>query len=213
MDDDALAARLAIDLDETFESVVRAHQDRIFTIALRIVGDPRDAEEVAQDAFVRAYRAISSYEPERVRALRLRAWLAAIVANLARNRATRRRQVPSIALDEPRGMSGPTPADLLASPDEASNPYEAIDRDERARHWAALLAGLPDRYRIPVVLRHVDGLSFAEMSAALERPEGTLKAQVHRGLALLRSAHLAAVAGDPDSEPAARRLQPQEMTA
>ena len=65
----------------------------------------------------------------------------------------------------------------------------------RRRHvpaGAALVAQLPDRYRIPVVLRHVDGLSYDEMAAALGRPEGTLKAQVHRGLALLRSAAQAA---------------------
>jgi RNA polymerase sigma-70 factor (ECF subfamily) len=50
------------------------------------------------------------------------------------------------------------------------------------------VSGLPPRYRTAVVLRHVDGLSYAEMSVALGRPEGTLKAQVHRGLALLRAA-------------------------
>ena len=62
----------------------------------------------------------------------------------------------------------------------------AASADTRER-LAALLAALPDRYRIPVVLRHVDDLSYAELSLVLGRPEGTLKAQVHRGLALLRA--------------------------
>jgi len=184
MDDD-LAAALATDLDGSFEVLVRTHEDRLFSIALRLLGDARDAEEVAQDAFVRAYRAISSYEPERVRALRLRAWLAAIVVNLARNRATRRRPPPSVSIDEP-GPDGRSPDERLPVPD---GPQLTVERREGAVHWARLLADLPDRYRLPVVLRHVDGLSFAEMSAALERPEGTLKAQVHRGLAMLRAAH------------------------
>ena len=62
-------------------------------------------------------------------------------------------------------------------------------RREGAARWAGLVASLPERYRTPIVLRHVDGLPYDEMSAVLGRPEGTLKAQVHRGLALLRDAY------------------------
>ena len=76
MDDDVLARHLAADLDRGFEAVVHAHQDRLYTIALRLLGEPRDAEEVAQDAFVRAYRAIASWERDRRLAVRLRPWLA-----------------------------------------------------------------------------------------------------------------------------------------
>ncbi|HEY7737187.1 MAG TPA: RNA polymerase sigma factor [Candidatus Limnocylindrales bacterium] len=176
--DTQLARALARDLDGTFERLVLAHQDRLYTIAVRLLGDPRDAEEVAQDAFVRAYRAIAGYPPERVRTLALRGWLAAIVVNLARNRYRRR---PAAAME------------LAVEPveaDRAAIPHEAATLTESHRAWAALLASLPDRYRVPVVLRHVDGLSFAEMAAALGRPEGTLKAQVHRGLGLLRTAYL-----------------------
>ena len=99
--DEQLCDALARDLDRAFESVVRDHQDRVFTIAFRLLGDPRDAEEVAQDAFVRAHRALAGYDAERIRALRLRAWLAAIVVNLARNRATRRRPPASLSIDRP----------------------------------------------------------------------------------------------------------------
>jgi len=174
-----LAAELASDLDAAFERLVLIHQDRLYTIAIRLLRDPRDAEEVAQDALVRAYRAIASYDPDRVRALALRGWLATIVVNLARNRS-RRRPAPTSALPEDR-----------AEPDAASLPHEASVVAASHRAWAELLAGLPYRYRLPVVLRHVDGLSFAEMSEVLKRPEGTLKAQVHRGLALLRTAYVA----------------------
>jgi RNA polymerase sigma-70 factor (ECF subfamily) len=176
--DEDLAAALARDLDHAFERLVLAHQDRLYTIALRLLGDPRDAQEVAQDALVRAYRAIAGYPAERIRTLALRGWLAAIVVNLARNRY-RRRPIATAAL-----TADPS------EPDRAAIPHEASALAETHRVWAELLASLPDRYRVPVVLRHVDGLSFAEMAAALGRPEGTLKAQVHRGLALLRTAYL-----------------------
>ena len=70
----------------------------------------------------------------------------------------------------------------------ADEPARIADRAVDREHLAALLATLPDRYRIPVVLRHVDDLSYAELSEVLGRPEGTIKAQVSRGLAMLRAA-------------------------
>ena len=181
MDDDELTESLARDLDTSFEALVRAHADRCYSIALRVLGNPHDAEEVAQDALVRAYRAIGGYDPDRVRALRLRPWLATIVVNLCRNR-TRRQAPASVALD-PLVEVGLEPA--AAAADEPPNVAARVADRERL---AALLATLPDRYRVPVVLRHVDELSYAELAEILGRPEGTLKAQVSRGLAMLRAA-------------------------
>ncbi len=181
MDDTALAEHLALDLDGSFEVLVHAHVDRCYTIALRVLGNPHDAEEVAQDALVRAYRALSGYEPARIRDLRLRAWLATIVVNLCRNRG-RRHALPA------------TPLGLLAeageepAADSSFDPAALVARAEQRERLGALIAGLPERYRIPVVLRHVDDLTYAELSLVLGRPEGTLRAQVHRGLAMLRAA-------------------------
>jgi RNA polymerase sigma-70 factor (ECF subfamily) len=181
MDDTELARRLAHDLDGAFEALVRTHVDRCHAIALRLTGSPHDAEEVAQDALVRAYRALEGYPPERIRELRLRPWLATIVVNLARNRA-RRRRPPTTPL-APLVEAGFEP-----SAGDASDPAGAAERTAERERLGALLAGLPERYRLPVVLRHVDDLSYAELAEVLGRPEGTLKAQVHRGLALLRAA-------------------------
>src|SRR5881296_3390340 len=90
MDTDvALAKRLARDLDAAFPVLVDAHQDRLYTIALRLLGDRRDAEEVAQDTLVRAFRAMQGYGHDRIATLRLRPWLASIAVNLARNRRRR----------------------------------------------------------------------------------------------------------------------------
>ena len=85
--DEALAARLAADLDGSFEALVTAHAGRLFSIALRFIGDRSDAEEAAQDALVRAYRALAGYDEGRIREIRLRPWLATIVLNVCRNRA------------------------------------------------------------------------------------------------------------------------------
>jgi RNA polymerase sigma-70 factor (ECF subfamily) len=201
--DDTLTADLARDLDGSFERLVTGHQDRVYTIALRVVGNAHDAEEVAQDAFVRAYRALAAWEPARIRELQPRPWLAAIVVNVARNRL-RRRPIRTIPLDAPvvPGKDPPPAVPELASGDPRDSPHERLLRRESADSWAVLLASLPEHYRVPVVLRHVDGLSYDEMSVALGRATGTLKAQVHRGLAQLR----AAAEGSAD-------LDREEMTA
>lgn len=186
--DTALASRLAHDLDGTFPTLAEGHVDRLYTIALRLLGERRDAEEVAQDALVRAYRAIASYDRDRIAALELRPWLARITVNLARNRRRTlvdRRPPASLTafLDGGHEPLAPDPG-----PESAS-----LRRDARER-WAERLLRLPAAYRTAVVLRHVDGLSVREMSIALGRPEGTIKAQVHRGLRLLRAAYEADLA-------------------
>ena len=185
--DSTLLAGLAHDLDGTFETLVREHEDRLYSIALRVLGDPRDAEEAAQDAFVRAYRALARYDPTRIGELRLRPWLATIVLNLCRSRLGRRAPTRStLSLDME------LPGDLQPRTDARRGPAEAAALHDSAEDWAGLLMTLPPAYRSAVVLRHVDGLSYPELAAALERPEGTVKAQVHRGLALLRTAYEAA---------------------
>lgn len=181
--DAALARRLARDVDAGFPALVAEHRDRLYTIALRLLGDRRDAEEVAQDALVRAYRAMHGYPRERIEALKLRPWLASIAVNLARNRRRRHddRQPPGSL--EPMLDAGFDPP----TDDRAAAPAVAAARRETQRELAAALLRLTPAVRSAIVLRHVDGLSVAEAAEALGRPEGTIKAQVHRGLRELRS--------------------------
>jgi len=181
--DAALAGRLATDLEAGFPGLVEAHRDRVYTIALRLLGDRRDAEEVAQDALVRAFRAMQGYDRARIAALRLRPWLASIAVNLARNRRRR--------ADDRRPPTQLEPlldAGFDVASDGRRGPEHQADRRETQRELAVALLGLRPAVRAAVVLRHVDGLSVAETAEALGRPEGTIKAQVHRGLGELRAA-------------------------
>jgi RNA polymerase sigma-70 factor (ECF subfamily) len=186
--DSQLIAALVRDLDGSFEALVLAHQDRLYSIALRMLGDPGDAEEAAQDALVRAYRALATYPTDRILELRLRPWLATIVLNLCRSRIGRR----AAGGRPPLSLDAAEPGTLEPSADERDGPAATAARRDAARTWAGLLLTLPPAYRSAVVLRHVDGLSYPELATALDRPEGTVKAQVHRGLALLRTAFEAA---------------------
>jgi RNA polymerase sigma factor (sigma-70 family) len=171
--------RLAADLDAAFPGFLAHHQDLVFGMALRSTRHRPDAEDLAQEAFVRAYRALATYPPERTRDLRLRGWLAAIVGNLARDRA-RRRTPPTV---------GPEAAAQVRTDDRAEPERVALQREEAAR-WQARLATLPPRYRRAVELRHISQLSYPELAEALGRPVGTVKSDVHRGVSLLRQAVL-----------------------
>jgi RNA polymerase sigma-70 factor (ECF subfamily) len=150
-----------------FERMVETHQHRIFGFALSLSGNPSDAEEIAQDAFIRAHRALGGYDEQRVRDLRVSAWLHRIALNVFRNRMRRklRETVPLEAVAEPHANG------LL--PEELHDLREAVLR-------------LPVRYREAIVLRHVQGFNYDEVARVLGVPAGTAKSDVHRGLAILK---------------------------
>ena len=174
-----LPARLARDLDGSFEALVVAYERLVFGLALRVVGNRADAEEVAQDTFERAYWALAGYPAERVAAMRLRPWLARIALNLARNRL-RRRPPPVRPLEDGDGQP------LAVAAPAAAEPAQVAERHSDREVLAELLAGLPRAYREAVVLRHVEGLAYAEVAEVLGRPVGTVKTHVHRGVRQLR---------------------------
>ena len=177
IDEQALSAKLAVDLDAHFEEMMRNFQDRLYGFALRLTRSPADAEEAIQDTFVRAYRALQRYPSDRVATLRLRAWLYQIALNVVRNRV-RRPTLAAVALDE----------SVSPSAAHAEQPERVFAGKEARADLSAALSTLPERYATAVVLRHVQGLSYAEVADVLGQPVGTTKSDVHRGLRLLRDA-------------------------
>lgn len=147
--------------------MVEAYQPGVYSGALRLLRRPYDAEDVAQEAFLRAYRSLESYDQDRITSMRLRPWLWTIALNICRNRWARSK--PTTALE----AAGP-----LASAD-----LEPMD----AAMWTARFARLSDPQRTAVVLRHVVDLPIAEIAEITERPEGTVKADISRGLNRLRT--------------------------
>ncbi|HEY2798225.1 MAG TPA: sigma-70 family RNA polymerase sigma factor [Thermoanaerobaculia bacterium] len=187
--DETLREGLARDLDGTFESLVRAYQDRLYSFALRVTRNAQDAEEVAQDAFVRAYRALASYGEERVRALALRAWLYRITLNVARNRL-RGKKPKLVSLDHPHpaGESGDGRSVWEPADDPSGRPDALYEQGRRRADLATLVGRLPKRYREALVLRYVEGLQLDEVARVLGQPLGTAKSNVHRGIVALREA-------------------------
>lgn len=171
-----IADALAADLDGGFPKLVEATRHRVYALALSLARSPHDAEEIAQDAYVRAYKALLAYPSERIRSLQLRPWMAKIALNVWRNRVRRPRR-------EAETLDDQWPADPRESPDA-----RAV-RTDAARRLRALLVKLPERYRLAVVLRHAYDVPYAEAASALGIPVGTLKANVHRGARMLRAAY------------------------
>ena len=176
-----LPAALAANLDGCFERLVLVYQDRLYGFALRLTHSPQDAEEIVQDAFVRAYRALAVYTPERIATLALRPWLYQITLNVLHNRV-RSRRLTVVPLDE---LTNNGVTEVM---DDHEQPDAALERAEREYELSALVAGLPERYRIAVVLRHIEGFGYGELAELLSQPVGTIKANVHRGTRLLRAA-------------------------
>ncbi len=183
--DPALLAALVDDLDTGFAELVRAYQRVVYSVALRcgtgVTG--ADAEDLAAECFLRAYRALREYDRDRILALKPRAWLLTILLNTWRNAlrgASRRPSVPMADLPE-RSAPGPGVAEL-------------VERGETRDELAALVAELPEHQRTAVVLRHVVGLPVAEIAAVLGVPEGTTRSHISRGLARLREHYAKEVA-------------------
>src|SRR6059036_701246 len=100
-------------VDHVFERMVQDHQDRLYSLGYALTGNRHDAEEVAQDTFLRAYRALADYAPERVRELKQRAWLHRIAVNVFRNRVRGvRPRLVELKGSEPSPASGPEEAVL-----------------------------------------------------------------------------------------------------
>ncbi|GLF97759.1 RNA polymerase sigma factor [Streptomyces yaizuensis] len=178
----ALTDCLALSLDQGFTLLVQTHSAAVYGFLLRVTGSPAEAEDLGQETFLRAYTALRDYPPQRRRELKPRAWLMAIAANIWRNhvRTAVRRPVLT-GTDETREL-------VLSRPDERPGPEErAALADDRARLTRAL-RNLPELYRVPVVLRHIIGLSYQEVAEVQGCPPGTVKAQVSRGVKALRAA-------------------------
>lgn len=165
-DDDAatdralIARHLAGDRD-AFGELVRRHQDRLWRVALRTLGNPDDAADAVQDALVSAYRAAGTFRGESA----VTTWLHRIVVNACLDLVRRRNSRPATALDE--GSL------TIAAPDEIS-PRETADDVLRA------LRRLPIEQAAAVVLVDVEGFSVMEAAAILEVPEGTVKSRCAR---------------------------------
>lgn len=171
-----LRTALADDLDAGFAELVRVHGSVVYSVARALVRSA-DAEDLASESLLRAYRALRGYAPARIATLAVRPWLLAIVRNTARNAArdAARRPAPPPAFDPPERAA------------DTRGPAQLAEQADDRRSLAAVLAELPENQRAAVVLRHVVGLPTSEVAQVLGCPDGTAKSYISRGLRRLRT--------------------------
>ncbi len=160
---------LAGDL-QAFERLVERHRDIVFRVASRIVGH-ENAEDVSQDAFLRAFHRLNRFRGD----ASFRTWLLQITQNAALSSLARHRD--RVAADA--GTEDP------ADPDASRQPVSELERRERQHRLELKLKALPADYRSLLVLRDLEGLSYGEIAEVLEMPLGSVKGRLHRARAEL----------------------------
>ncbi len=158
----------------TWEQLVEEHSARVYRLALRLTGDPHDAEDLTQDVFVRVFRSLHTFQPGT-----LEGWLHRITTNLFLDGARRRQKIRFSGLADDS-------AERIASADPA--PAERFDDLSLDHDVAAALAALSPEFRAAVVLCDIEGLSYEEVAQVLDAKLGTVRSRIHRGRAQLRAA-------------------------
>jgi RNA polymerase sigma-70 factor, ECF subfamily len=184
---DALVERARGGDQTAFDDLVRLHQELCFRVAYLVTGDAGEAEDAAQDAFIKAYLALDRFQV----GAPFRPWLLRIVANEARNRVRRRGRQRGLMERAGRLLGLSTRAAGGASEgvvaDPGPGPEETALRSERQAALRRALQRAPEQDRLVIEYRYFLELSEAETAAALDCPPGTVKSRLSRALARLRS--------------------------
>ena len=156
-----------------FEQLMHAHEKTVYNLALRALGNPQDAEDVTQEAFLKAYRSLSSFRGDS----KFSVWLYRIVSNLCLDflRARSRRPSQSLTVEDDEGEVGE-----LEIPDEHFSPEKLLDRKLTRESVQRGLASLPDDARQILLLRELKGLSYEEIADVLDLEPGTVKSRIFR---------------------------------
>ena len=162
--DEELVARAQDDDVDAFDELVRRHRDMLFRVALRVCRDRADAEDVTQDAIVRAWRSIGSFRGD----AKFTTWMYRIVTNLALNKVSRRREHATDDIPDPPDTGG------VLDPARRAEDRERLDVALRA------LDRLTAEQRACLVLREVEGLSYEELAEVLDISVGSVKGRLFR---------------------------------
>ena len=167
-----------------FDALVLRHQQQIFAVAMRMLGDRDEAQDVAQDVFVRAYCGIGGFRRE----AKVSTWLVSITINLCRNRRrwwARRRHLIAASLDDPDSTGEGTLGEAI--PDPGPTPARSAEQHEQQRQLLASLQMLNQKDRTVIVLRDIQGHSYEEIAEILGCRLGTVKSRLNRARLQLRA--------------------------
>ena len=172
--------------DTAFDGLIGMYSAKLYKVAYAMLGSRQDAEEVVQDTFLRAYRALQAFRGDST----LETWLHRITLNLARNKYQwnhRRGSGLNVSLtvdDDTDGDSGP--GNEQDVPDRRMEPDVVLEQEEIGTNIMKALNSLPDNLRETMVLRHVNDMPYEQIAQKLDCKVGTVKSRLSRGREMLR---------------------------
>ncbi len=174
MDQERAWLELALKGDrEAFGCLVRAYERPVYNLTYRMLGDPAEAEDAAQETFLRAYTKLSTYQPER----KFINWLLAIASHYCIDRLRRSGRSPQLSLD------GPLPPIWLTG--DEPRPDQAVVQKQQKEEVQRMLDTLPAEYRAAIVLRYWYDLSYEEIAVVMATTESAIKSRLHRARRML----------------------------
>lgn len=162
-----------------FGEIVEIYKDKVFQLCFRMLGNRHEVEDMAQEAFVRAYVNIHSFNTQ----MKFSTWLYRIATNLCIDRI--RKKKPDYYLDaEIAGTDGLDMYSQVAA--DTQKPEDEVESLELQETIQREILKLPEKYRSVIVLKYIEELSLKEISEILDMPIGTIKTRIHRGREALR---------------------------
>lgn len=156
-----------------FEALVTAYQKQVYSLALRTVGNPEDAADLSQEAFLRAYRSIGSFRGDS----KFSVWLYRLTTNICIDFLRSKGRKPTVSLTMENDDEETQELDVA---DDRFDPEENFQRAELQRAVQRGLNSLPEEFRTILILRELEGMSYAEIGEILHLEEGTVKSRLFR---------------------------------
>jgi RNA polymerase sigma-70 factor (ECF subfamily) len=179
-DDRELIARARSGDEAACRVLLTRYERAVFTICLRMLRSREEAEDLAQEAFMKVFAMLDRYDPSYAFA----AWLFKITSNLCID-TIRKRRLDTVPMDDPLRSEKGEYARQYEAPGD--NPETLVIKDERSKRLSDAIESLPPHYRIMILLRHQEDLSYEEIAQVLEVPLGTVKARIHRAREMLKT--------------------------
>lgn len=165
---------------QAFEQLIENYQTKVFNIALRIIGNYDDANDLAQEVFLRVYKSIKSFKGESS----FSTWIYKITKNVCLDEIRKRRNKNVISLDEEIKLNSGEVTRQVESSDDT--PDVALEKSEMKDLINKAISELSDEHRVVIVLRDIQGFSYEEIAKIIDCPEGTVKSRINRARKALK---------------------------
>ncbi|MFZ5945407.1 MAG: RNA polymerase sigma factor [Bacillota bacterium] len=179
LEEDLIARSQNGDLN-AFEELVAKYERKVYAIAYRFMGNPEDASDLSQEAFLKAFQSIKGFRQE----ASFSTWICRIVSNVCRDELRKLKRTSKTSLDEEIWLEEGTVAKQLK--DESPTPEQIFESNELKEYLQGLINNLTPEYRMVVVLRDIKGYSYEEIAEILDCSLGTVKSRLNRARKALK---------------------------